>query len=117
MPGDLHLQIDAVPDRARQTGAVPLTLGRRALTRPLRVCGEAAGARIGSRHQDEAAWQNRMTARPRDRDPAFFQRLPQRFQRITPELGDLIQEQHAAMGAGDLTRLRHRPTATNPRGK
>src|ERR671937_2745569 len=43
-----------------------------------------------------------MTAGARYRDAALLQRLPQRFQCIPAELGDLIQEEDAAVGTGDL---------------
>ena len=39
---------------------------------------------------------------PPDRDDPVLQRLAQHFERLVPELRDLVQEQHAAVGQADL---------------
>ncbi len=53
--------------------------------------------------------------RARNRDRAFFQCLPQDFERAAVELGQIVQERHAVMSHTDFTG-RRRAAATDQTG-
>jgi hypothetical protein len=55
-----------------------------------------------SHHQREAGREAHAGHGPRDRDRALLQRLAQRLARGPGELGQLVEEQHAPVGQGDL---------------
>lgn len=61
----------------------------------------AAGTRIGCEHELEAGRIAHRRTAARDRDDARFQGRSQGFQHRGPELGCLIEEEHAPMGQGD----------------
>src|SRR5213080_2433984 len=44
LPGNRHLEVDAIANRTREPGAIGLALERRALAEPLRISSETAGA-------------------------------------------------------------------------
>ena len=58
-----------------------------------------------------------MPADPGDRDDAVLERLPQRLEHGTRELGQLVQQQHAAVGQARLAGPRHGTTADDRRGR
>ena len=93
LPRHRNLQVDPIANRPGEPRPISLPLERGALAESFWVAGKTAGARIGRGDQDEAAGQQGVTADPRDRQPSFFQRLTERFERVAAELRDLIQEQ------------------------
>jgi hypothetical protein len=98
------LEIDPVSDRSGQPGPIPLAIERGALANPAGVAGEAAGARVGRRYQDETARQHGVPAGAGHGQPPLLERLSQRLERIATELGDLVHEEHATVGASDFAR-------------
>ena len=51
-----------------------------------------------------------------DRDRSTLQRLPQRLERMTRELGELVEEEHTPVGEGDLAGPWARAAADQPSG-
>ena len=94
----LHEQVDAVEQRTAQAAAVARQL-RFAAAAALPVARVAAGTRVGRREQHEAGGVDRRVARPHDRHASLLQRLAQRLQRRARELRELVEEQHAVVGA------------------
>jgi hypothetical protein len=71
-------------------------------------------ARVHGRNELEARGQDHRASRPDDRDPALLERLAQRLEDIPAELGQLVEEQHALVGAGHLTGGQDRSPADHP---
>ena len=53
--------------------------------------------------------------RARDPDLALFERLAQRFEHVAAELGQLVEEQHAAVRERDLARAQRSAAAAHAR--
>ena len=95
-------QVDPVAERAGDASLVPLRHLRRAGARTIRRPGEAARAGVHRRDQLEPRREAGRSPGPRDGHAARLHRLPERLQDVTVELGQLVEEQHALVGAGHL---------------
>ena len=107
-------QVDPVAQRPRYAPLVTLRDERRAAAGSIRAAGEPARARVHRRDQLEPRREDRRATDPRDRDPTLLHRLAERLEDVAPELGQLVEEQDALVGEGDLARrhvaVRHRPS-------
>ena len=65
-------------------------------------------ARAPRPDQLEPRRKHRVTADPGDRDDAVLDRLPERLEHGSRELGELVEKQHASVCEGDLARPRAR---------
>ena len=106
LAGHGQVQVDAVEQRAGELAAVAGDLLRGAAAAAAGIAKIAAGAGIHRRHQLEARREAHLVAGPGDNDLPAFQGLAQHLQHLAVELGQLVQEQHALMGQGDLAGLR-----------
>ena len=93
-----------VTTRSKRSRSARESLSRNAASR----CGEhehsaagsprpAHGHRFIVADELEPGREERLARRPRDRDDAVLERLPQRLERGPLELGQLVEQQHAAM--------------------
>ena len=99
----VHPQVDAVEQRARQPGPVAAALERAAGAGG--VAG-GAGARTGVGGQDQLrpAREGGRAGGPVDGDLPALQRLTQRVEHRPGELGRLVEEEHAAVRPAQRTR-------------
>ena len=96
--------VDPVDHRARQLAAVvaPLHLQARASVGG-GIGGEvAARTRVAGQHEHAARRIGRGLLAPGDRHLARLQRLPQRVEDVTGEEGELVEQEHAAVGPAQL---------------
>ena len=98
----LHAQVDAVQQRAADAAEVAVHGGGRAGAAPGGVAVPAALAWVHSADQHELAGIGNAAADPGDGDAAVLHGLAQHLQRIRAELGQLVEEQHAAVRERDL---------------
>src|SRR2546422_4549569 len=70
----------------------------------MRVPEIPAGTRIHRRGEHEAGGIAEAHRRTRDRDHPVFHRLAQHLEHVLTELGELVQEQHAAVRQAHLDR-------------
>ncbi len=80
-----------------------------------RIAPRAARAHVHRADEHEASREERVTADARDRHHAVLERLPQGLENRTRELGQLVQEQDAAMSQRHLTRPRIRSSTHDRR--
>ena len=80
-----------------------------------RIAAAAARAHVHGADELETRREDRVPADARDRDEAVLERLSQRLQNGARKLRQLVHEQHAAMGQGDLARPRARPSSDDRR--
>ena len=107
----LDPQVEAVEQRTRNAPEVVLATGRSLGTGAGRVGQVAAAARIGGRHQHEAAGIADMGVGAGDDHLPGFDRLAQGFQHGPREFRQFVEEQDAVMGKRDFPRFRAAPTA------
>ena len=88
---------------------------------PLRAARAASRCRsvpartgIGGGEDLEPGREGQRSLRSRDRHRAVLDRLPQRLEARARELTELVEEEHAVMGEGDLPRSRRRTAADQP---
>ena len=112
----LHLQVDTVEQRTREARLITLDLCRRAVTGLARIAQMATGAGIHRRDQLEACRIAAFVAGPSDMDTPRFHGFTHHLQHMTRKLRQLIEEQHAVMGQGDLAGARFRTTAHQRHG-
>jgi len=74
----------------------------------------AAGAGVHRADEHHLGRERHRALRPADHHRAVLQRLAQHFQAILAELGQLVEEQHAAVRQRDLTRARPASPADEP---
>ena len=100
----IHLadQVDSVQQRAAEPPPIARSLQQRAATRIRRA---RAGTSVTGRDHHRVGGKLERALAARDLDPAFLERLPQSINRGPRELRKLVQEEHAAVGQRDLTRL------------
>ncbi len=113
---DHHAQVDSVEQRTRNAAAIAALLIDRA-DAIRRGAVASRGTRIHRRDQLEA---RRITDSPggaRQFDHAAFERLPQRLEHASIELGQFVEEQHAAMRERNLARPRRPPAAADQCGR
>jgi hypothetical protein len=109
------VQVDAVEERPRQSPAVALDRRRAARTLAQLRAGPAARARVGRGDEQEAAREPQGRRRAPDDHLALLERLAQGLDRRALELGQLVEEQHAAVGQRDLAGPRHAAAAEQRR--
>jgi hypothetical protein len=108
------VEIDAVEQRPRNAGAVARHTAVVAPAIALAAMTPSAGTRIGSRDELEVGRKHAADACPGDGDAAILEHLAQRLKAATVELGQLVQEEHATMGQGDLPGTRRTAAAQQP---
>ncbi len=109
--GHLHVQVDAVQQRAGKPR--PIALHRRAKAGAgVPVVGAIpAGAGVHGRHQHAVRRIGQRDGGAGDGHHAVFQRLAHHLQRGLAEFRQLVQKQHPAMGQGNLSGARVGPAA------
>ena len=75
------------------------------------IAAPATRAQVHRRREQEPRRKDRAPLDPRDRHDAVFERLAQRLDRCARKLGQLVEEEHSAMGKRRLARPRRRSTA------
>ena len=100
--GNLEVDVDPVEQRAGDPGAVALDVQRRAAAGVGRVAEVAAGTGIHGRREHETCREREAHGRPAQRDDAVLQGLAQHLQHVAAEFGQLVEEQHPAVGQADL---------------
>ena len=110
----LDVEIDAVEQRSRELAAVAVDVpgGTDALRAGISKMAATAGVAGGD--QGEAGRKGEPGLSPDDGDDAVLERLAQRFQRVAPELGQFVEEQHAAVSEADLSGARHGAAPISP---
>ena len=108
-------EIEAIEQRARELLAIRREPLRRARALDGRIAARAARAHVHRPDELEASREERVAPDARDRDHAVLERLPQRLENGARELGQLVEEQHAAMGERHLARSRARTAADDRR--
>ena len=108
-------EVEAVEQRARELLAVGGEPLRRARALDRRIAARAARAQVHRPDELEARREERVPADPRDRDDAVLERLAQRLEDRARELGQLVEQQHAAVRERDLARPRARAAADDRR--
>ena len=110
---NIHMQVDAVHQRAGDAFLVPGDHGVAAGTGLRGVAVVAAGAGVLGPDQHEVGRKGNRARGARDghlaREP--FQRLAQDFQQTLAKFRQFVEEEHAAMGQGNFTRPRPGPAA------
>ena len=74
-----------------------------------------ARTRVHGPHQEEAGGKALGAPDPGHQHRPVLQRLAQSLQGVAPELGELVQEEHAVVGQADLTGAQRDPAAHQPR--
>ena len=105
-PRNRHDEVEAVEERARELVAERREPLRRARALGRRVAAAGARTEVHRRDELEARREERLALHPCDRDDAVLERLPQRLERGPLELGQLVEQQDAAMGEARLARPR-----------
>ena len=82
-----------------------------------RVAAGAARAQVHRPDQDEPRREDGLATDPRDGDDPVLERLAQRLEHRTVELGQLVEEEDAAVREAHLARTRPRPAADHRRGR
>ena len=88
----LHVQIDAVEQRAADLREVPLHLDGVAAALFLGITIMSAQTRVHGRHQHDVGRKHARSRGAHHRNPPVFQRLAQRFLDLVVKLGEFIQE-------------------------
>jgi hypothetical protein len=101
--GDGDRQVEPVEKRPGEFLREAEEDGRGASTDPFRMTGASARAQVRRREEQETAGEPVDVARSGDTDFPGFEGLAERFPGFPPELGELVQEKHPAVGEGDLS--------------
>src|SRR5205807_2770612 len=104
-------QVDTIEQRSGQPAAVSLDLVGEAGAFALSVPPETALARIHRSDEYESRRIRRGTAGARDRDRVLLEWLAKRIEDASRELGDLVQEERAAVREAHLAWSWRRPAA------
>ena len=96
------LDVDAVQQRTGDPGQVPLNLGRRAQTSPLRIARIPARTGVHRRHEDKRRGKRQRHLGSGDRHALIFERLAQHFEDMAGKFRQLIQKQDAVVRQADL---------------
>ena len=104
----LDLEVDAVEDRRGDAVAMALLLLGRALAVVAQVAVVALRAGVHRGDELEVGREFRLPRRPRDGDRARLQRFAQHLQHALFEFGELVEEEDAVRGKGDLSGPRNR---------
>jgi hypothetical protein len=109
--GHLHVQVDAVEQRAAELALVARNLVGRVAAGACGVTQEPARAGVHGRDQLEAGGKLALHGRAGDADVAAFQRFAQGFEGGPGKLRQLVEKQHAVVRQRDLARARRRAAA------
>ena len=105
-------EVEPVQQRAAQPPQVAVALARATAAA---VGGAPARTAVAGGHQDRVGGELERALAAHDLDPPLLQRLPQGVERDPGELGQLVEEQHAAVGQRDLAGPRRgSPPPTRP---
>ncbi len=104
--GDVDVQVDAVQDGAGDAAPVAKQLLVPAQAGAAGVAQEAARARVHGGDQLELGRVVDGAARPGEDHVPLLERLAQGLEDVAPELGQLVEEEHAAVGERDLSGAR-----------
>jgi hypothetical protein len=107
----LHMEVDSVEQRSRNAVAIALDLERGAAAFVPWVAEVTTGTRIHRRQQGEASGKGKPAPGADDGKPAFLQRLSQGLERVTLELGKLIQKEDAVVSQADFSGPRYTTTS------
>ncbi len=91
------MQVDAVHERAGDTAQIAMYGTRRAGAFARRMVVVAARAGIHRRHQREVGRILDAVTRPRDGDTPLFEGLPEHFEHVAAEFGQLVQKEDAVV--------------------
>src|SRR5262249_61669696 len=106
-----HGQVEAIEECARELVAKGAETLWGARADGSRIAARSAWAEVHRRHELEAGGVESVPSRPRDADHPVLQRLAESFESRAEELGELVEEQHAAMSQAGFTRPRPGSTA------
>ena len=101
-------EVEAVEQRSRELVPERGEPLRRARALGRRIAARAARTEVHRRDELEPRREDGPPADARDADDAVLERLAQRLERGPLELGELVEQQHAAMREADLARPRAR---------
>ena len=99
----LHQQIQPVEEGAGYPCPIAHAPGRRARAAAGAVAEVAAGAGVHCADELKAGGKIGASGSAGDRDPAGFQGLAQDIEHSLTELAELVEEEHASMGEGNLS--------------
>lgn len=102
LSGYLHMHVDAIQQGTRDAHAIAGDPVEGAVAAVAAVPQVAAGTGVHRRDQLKAGGVVDLAVGPGDGDMAVFQGFAQHLQGMAIELGELVEEEHAAMGEGDL---------------
>src|SRR5262249_6375641 len=108
----MHIEpIEERPGESCEVGAARL---RRAPAPARRMAQVAARAAVRRADQERTRREPRAAARSRDAHATVFERLPQRFEDVATELGELVQKQHAVVRQTELAGSRDLAASDEP---
>ncbi|MEY4487816.1 MAG: hypothetical protein RIQ79_324 [Verrucomicrobiota bacterium] len=96
------MDINTVEQRTADAGAVTLNLGGRATALVASVAQITAGAGVHRGDEHEGAGQGDFAGAARDGDGSILEGLTKNLKGGAFELGQLVEEQHAVVGQGNL---------------
>lgn len=103
---NVHVKVNPVEQRPAHALAVPEDRPRKTLAEVRRIARVPAGTRIHRGDQRETSGKRHRPRRPTDQNVPVLERLPEMFEDVARELGELIEEQNAAVRERDFPRLR-----------
>ena len=105
--GHLDLEVDAVEERPGDAAAVADDLVGLADAGAVAAAGVAAGAGVHAADQHDGGGIDDGDEAARDGDAPLFERLAHDLEGVAAELGELVEEEDAVVGEGDLAGSRH----------
>ena len=113
---DPQAEIDPVEQRTGQLLLIQLHPVRPTATVLALIAVEPAGARVGRGDQREPRRELDRARSAGHHDATVLERLPQTFERVAPELRELVQEEHPVMRQAHLSRAQERRPAAEETG-
>src|ERR1700730_850929 len=107
----MNAEVDPIEHRSRELAAIALDLVGKAGAFALGVAPEAARAWVHRSNEHESRGIRRGAAGAGDRHGVFLERLAKCVEDASQELGDLVQEQRAAMRQAHFAWTRRRSAA------
>ena len=111
----LDVQIDPVEQRTRNPGHVLVYPGGRTGAFAARIAEVSAWTRVHGGDHRESRGIGQGPGDAGQVDLAVFQGLPEHFQHMLPEFGQLVQKKHAVVGERHLSGFRNAPAADQAR--
>jgi hypothetical protein len=90
--GHFDLDVDAIQQRSRQLAQIARGYFGRAAAAAVRVAAPAARAGVHGRDQLAGGGEIGLLGCPRNGDPTCFERFAQRFEHVTVEFGQFVEE-------------------------